>query len=76
MQTLDEETLQLIKYCKFYMAMVINEILKETPVAEICRLFEVKRGDIQSMQQHAINFSGMLSAFTDRLYWSDFSILF
>ena len=71
-----DEDLELVKYCKFYMAMILNEILKETPVLELCAMYGLKRGDVQSLQQHAINFSGMLSAFCERLYWSDYSVLF
>lgn len=68
------------------MAMVMNEILKETPmgnllflmldIAEICQSFHCKRGDIQTLQALALNYSGMLSAFCERLFWSDFSSLF
>ena len=75
-QSLSGSSLELVKYCKFYMAMIMNEILKETPIKDICLMFNLKRGDIQAMQQHAINFSGMLSAFCERLFWVDYSCLF
>ena len=76
MQNMTKEDNELVKYSKFYMAMVLNDILKETPIAELCMLYGLKRGDIQSMQQHAVNYSGMLAAFCERLFWSDYSILF
>ena len=55
---------------------MLNEILKETPIQEICQSFQVKRGDIQTLQQQAINYSGMIAAFCERLFLSDYSILF
>lgn len=49
MQNMTEDEQELVKYCKFYMAMILNEILKETPVAQIADMFKLKRGDIQSL---------------------------
>ncbi|CDW81021.1 dna polymerase theta [Stylonychia lemnae] len=42
---------------------------------EICKTFNIKRGDIQTLQALAVNYSGMLSAFCERLFWSDYSVL-
>lgn len=49
-QSLTDSEYQLVKYCKFYMAIIMNEILKETPIKDICLMFGLKRGDIQAMQ--------------------------
>eukprot|EP00347_Sterkiella_histriomuscorum_P009329 403341625 len=75
LQQLTAEEQKLVRYCKFYMAMIMNEILKETPQNEICNIFNIKRGDIQTIQALAVNYSGMLSAFCERLFWSDYSVL-
>jgi hypothetical protein len=40
----------LIRHCKFYMALIANEILKETPVQEICDTFKCNRGAVQTTQ--------------------------
>jgi len=58
------------------MALIANEILKETPVQEICDTFKCNRGAVQTTQQQALNFSGMMAAFCERLCWTDYSILF
>ena len=52
MQTLSDEEREVIKYAKFYMAMILNDVLKETPVAELLevRQQKMKRGDIQTFQ--------------------------
>jgi hypothetical protein len=38
--------MELIKYCKFYQAIILNDILKETPMAELCKIYNTKRGEI------------------------------
>ena len=39
----DKDT-KLVRYCKFHMALMANFILKETPMKEICDIFECNRG--------------------------------
>ena len=36
MQMMSPEDKELVKYCKFHMAMILNDILKETPIHELC----------------------------------------
>jgi hypothetical protein len=43
-----EKDEKLIKYCKFYSALMTLEILKETPMPEICDMFKCQRGNVQS----------------------------
>jgi DNA polymerase theta len=74
---LTPEDLKLIRYCKFYMALMANEVLKESPITEICAAFgNCNRGQVQSVQQQAMNYSGMMAAFCERLCWTDYSVLF
>ena len=40
-------------------------------IDEICEMFSCKRGDIQTLQALAVNYSGMIAAFTERLGWCD-----
>lgn len=34
-QNLGPKDEELIRYCKFYMALLMNEILKETPISKL-----------------------------------------
>ena len=45
-EQLDEKQKEMIKYCKFYMALMANEVLKETPISEICDMFKCGRGQV------------------------------
>ena len=72
-----EQDFKLVRYCKFYMALMANYILQETPIPEICASFgNVNRGIVQSCQQLTMNFAGMMAAFCERLFWTDYSVLF
>ena len=46
MQSLNSEDEKIIKYSKFFMAMILNEILKETPIKDLENVWELGRGDI------------------------------
>nr|CAB3461938.1 unnamed protein product [Digitaria exilis] len=43
----------------------------ETPVSDVCEAFKVARGMIQALQENAGRFASMVSAFCQRLGWSD-----
>ena len=75
LQNMSAEDEKLVRYCKFYLALILNDILKETPINELCQQYHCKRGDIQTLQSMGVNYSGMISAFCERLYWSDYSVL-
>jgi hypothetical protein len=45
-ERLDDSQQTLIRHCKFYLALTANEILKETPINEICDEFKCNRGHI------------------------------
>mmetsp|Transcript_14559 Transcript_14559/g.19724 ORF Transcript_14559/g.19724 Transcript_14559/m.19724 type:complete len:192 (+) Transcript_14559:882-1457(+) len=76
-QRMTEADFKLVRYSRFYMALMMSFILLETPVAEICVAFgNCSRGIVQTVQQQSMNFAGMMSAFCERLHWTDYSVLF
>lgn len=76
-EKMTEEDFKLVRYSRFYMALMANCILKETPIPEICAIFgNCNRGIVQTCQQMTMNFAGMMSAFCERLRWTDYSALF
>jgi len=36
-EKMTEADFKLVRYCRFYMALMANQILKETPMPEICQ---------------------------------------
>ena len=49
-QRMSEADHKLVRYCRFYMALMANCILQETPTPEICILFgNCSRGIVQTV---------------------------
>ena len=64
------------RYARFYNALILQDILKETPLTKIASTYEIGRGTVQNLQHLAVNASGLLSWFWERLHWNDLSVLF
>lgn len=47
------------------------DLMKETPVGEVCEAFKVARGMVQALQENAGRFASMVSVFCERLGWHD-----
>jgi len=48
------------------------DLMKETPVGEVCEAFKVARGMVQGLQENAGRFASMVAVFCERLGWLDF----
>ncbi|RCV18574.1 hypothetical protein SETIT_3G311900v2 [Setaria italica] len=66
---INEQTLRVSK--RFYVALMLSRLAQEVPVADVCEAFKVARGMIQALQENAGRFASMVSAFCQRLGWSD-----
>jgi hypothetical protein len=66
----------LRKYARFYNALILQDVLKETPINKIAETYGVSRGIVQAMQIAGANSSGILSWFWERLQWTDLTVLF
>ncbi|CAN6360721.1 unnamed protein product [Urochloa humidicola] len=66
---INEQTLRVSK--RFYVALMLSRLTQEIPVADVCEAFKVARGMIQALQENAGRFASMVSAFCQRLGWSD-----
>ncbi|CAL4907070.1 unnamed protein product [Urochloa decumbens] len=66
---INEQTLRVSK--RFYVALMLSRLTQEIPVVDVCEAFKVARGMIQALQENAGRFASMVSAFCQRLGWSD-----
>ena len=64
------------RYARFYNALILQDILKETPLTKIASSYLINRGIVQNLQNLAVNASGLLSWFWERLHWNDLAVLF
>ncbi|KAL8143865.1 hypothetical protein V2J09_016897 [Rumex salicifolius] len=61
-----------LRVCKrFYVALILSQLVQEVPVAEVCDAFKVARGMVQALQENAGRFASMVASFCERLGWHD-----
>ncbi|CAI2371341.1 unnamed protein product [Moneuplotes crassus] len=71
-----DEVHVLRRYVRFFNALIIQDILRETPINVIASTYSINRGIVQQIQLAAVNASGILSCFCERLHWADLTVLF
>lgn len=64
------------RICKrFWIALILSDILQETPFSLVHAKFGIQRGLVQGIQDRASRHAGMLATFCARVGWTDFEIL-
>ncbi|XP_017968668.1 DNA polymerase theta isoform X1 [Drosophila navojoa] len=70
---LDYKLMQIHK--RFYTALALQELVNETPINVVAHKFKCQRGMLQSLQQMASTFAGIVSAFCNSLQWSTLALV-
>ncbi|KAL7729135.1 hypothetical protein ACLKA6_009605 [Drosophila palustris] len=70
---LDYKLMQIHK--RFYTALALQELVNETPINVVAHKFKCQRGMLQSLQQMASTFAGIVTAFCNSLQWSTLSLV-
>ncbi|XP_075971433.1 DNA polymerase theta isoform X2 [Anticarsia gemmatalis] len=60
---------------RFYTALALQDLVNEVPLAEVAAKFQCARGFLQSLQQGAATFAGMVTAFCRQLGWKNMEML-
>ncbi|XP_044743905.1 DNA polymerase theta-like [Chrysoperla carnea] len=60
---------------RFYVALALRELVEEVPLATVAEKYKCNRGLLQSLQQSASTFAGMVTAFSKQLGWSSVELL-
>ena len=55
--------------------MVLHDLVNETPLSEVATNYKCPKGTLQSLQQAAATFAGMITVFCRRLGWHHMAIL-
>ena len=64
------------RICKrFWIALILSDILQETPFSLVHAKFGIQRGLVQGIQDRASRHAGMLSTFCSRIGWTDLEVL-
>ncbi|XP_017041178.1 DNA polymerase theta [Drosophila ficusphila] len=70
---LDYKQMQIHK--RFYTALALQELVNETPINVVVHKFKCHRGMLQSLQQMASTFAGIVTAFCNSLQWSTLALI-
>ncbi|EDW42404.1 DNA polymerase theta [Drosophila sechellia] len=70
---LDYKQMQIHK--RFYIALALEELVNETPINVVVHKFKCHRGMLQSLQQMAATFAGIVTAFCNSLQWSTLALI-
>ncbi|XP_015110592.1 DNA polymerase theta [Diachasma alloeum] len=60
---------------RFYTALALHDLVREVPLNAVCRKYSCCRGVIQSLQQTAATFAGMVTQFCKKLGWNCVELL-
>ncbi|KAH8407953.1 hypothetical protein KR222_005001, partial [Zaprionus bogoriensis] len=69
----DYKLMQIHK--RFYTALALQELVNETPINVVAHKFKCQRGMLQSLQQMASTFAGIVTAFCNSLQWPTLSLI-
>ncbi|XP_077650861.1 DNA polymerase theta isoform X1 [Urocitellus parryii] len=66
---------QMAIHKRFFTSLVLLDLISEIPLKEINQKYGCNRGQIQSLQQSAAIYAGMITVFSNRLGWYNMELL-
>nr|XP_033330017.1 DNA polymerase theta isoform X2 [Megalopta genalis] len=60
---------------RFYTALALHDLVREVPLNAVCKKYGCCRGVLQSLQQSAATFAGMVTQFCKQLSWDCMELL-
>ncbi|XP_005896144.2 DNA polymerase theta isoform X1 [Bos mutus] len=66
---------QMAIHKRFFTSLVLLDLISEVPLKEINQKYGCNRGQIQSLQQSAAVYAGMITVFSNRLGWHNMELL-
>ncbi|XP_055965104.1 DNA polymerase theta [Sorex fumeus] len=71
----DRQYRQMAIHKRFFTSLVLLDLISEVPLKEINQKFGCNRGQVQSLQQSAATYAGMITVFCNRLGWHNMELL-
>uniref|UniRef100_A0A2K5CWA9 DNA-directed DNA polymerase n=1 Tax=Aotus nancymaae TaxID=37293 RepID=A0A2K5CWA9_AOTNA len=66
---------QMAIHKRFFTSLVLLDLISEVPLRKIIQKYGCNRGQIQSLQQSAAVYAGMITVFSNRLGWHNMELL-
>lgn len=60
---------------RFYTCLILQDLVNEISLNSICKKYKCNRGTVQSLQQSAATFAGMVTVFCNKLGWVNLEVL-
>ncbi|XP_052244253.1 DNA polymerase theta-like [Dreissena polymorpha] len=70
-----EQLKTLAIHKRFYTCLVLHDLVQEMPLGAVCSKYGCNKGQLQSLQQSAATFAGMVTVFCARLGWSNLELI-
>ncbi|XP_073985766.1 DNA polymerase theta isoform X3 [Rhodnius prolixus] len=71
----DKYVRKLSVHKRFYTALALQELINEVPLKEVAEKFGCNKGILQTLQQSASTFSGMVTIFCRKLGWKALEVV-
>ncbi|XP_033623977.1 DNA polymerase theta isoform X1 [Fukomys damarensis] len=66
---------QMAIHKRFFTSLVLLDLISEIPLKKIIQKYGCNRGQVQSLQQSAAIYAGMITVFSNRLGWHNMELL-
>lgn len=70
-----EEKLDAPRYARFFIALILNELLAEKTMCDVMRKYECTKSFVQQLQQTTATFTSIVQTFAERLSWNNLKLL-
>ncbi|KAM4794649.1 DNA polymerase theta [Rhinophrynus dorsalis] len=71
----DRQHRQIAIHRRFYTSLVLLDLISEVPLKDLTKKYGCSRGQLQSLQQSAATYAGMVTVFSNRLGWHNMELL-
>ncbi|XP_069800792.1 DNA polymerase theta [Dendropsophus ebraccatus] len=71
----DRQQRQIAIHKRFYTSLVLLDLISEVSLSELTKKYGCSRGQLQSLQQSAATYAGMVTVFSNRLGWHNMELL-
>ncbi|XP_045902735.1 DNA polymerase theta isoform X2 [Micropterus dolomieu] len=71
----EKQRRQMAIHKRFFTTLVLQELVNEVPLGTVASKYNCNRGQLQSLQQSASTYAGMVTVFCKRLGWHNMELL-
>ncbi|XP_061687018.1 DNA polymerase theta isoform X2 [Syngnathoides biaculeatus] len=71
----EKQRRQMAIHKRFFTTLVLQDLVMEVPLGAVASKYKCNRGQLQSLQQSAATYAGMVTVFCRRLGWANMELL-